>query len=120
MKNNFHFDLAILGSGSTAFAAAISAAAQDKKVLMTEERTLGGTCLNRGCVPSKNLIEAAQLWHNAANPRFSGIYTRQEHLDFKELIDQLCLKLILITILKRGAALPPSPKGLGFRAIIFG
>lgn len=88
MKNDFHFDLIIFGSGSTAFAAAISAAAQTKKVLMTEERALGGTCLNRGCVPSKNLIEAAHQWHTAANPRFSGIYTRQEHLDFKELIDQ--------------------------------
>ncbi|MDN3506521.1 MAG: mercury(II) reductase [Simkaniaceae bacterium] len=88
MKNNSHFDLIILGSGSTAFAAAISAAAQGKMVLMTEERTLGGTCLNRGCVPSKNLIEAAHQWHNAANSRFSGIYTKQERLDFKELIDQ--------------------------------
>jgi len=51
-----HFDFVILGSGSTAFAAALSAATQGKSVLMTEERTIGGTCVNRGCVPSKNLI----------------------------------------------------------------
>ncbi len=88
MKGDSHFDLITIGSGSTAFAAAISAAAQKKTVLITEERTLGGTCLNRGCVPSKNLIEAAHMWHNAAHCRFPGIHTRQEHLDFQELIDQ--------------------------------
>ena len=33
---------------------------------MTEERTIGGPCVNRGCLPSKNLIEAAELWHEAA------------------------------------------------------
>jgi pyruvate/2-oxoglutarate dehydrogenase complex dihydrolipoamide dehydrogenase (E3) component len=35
---------------------------------MTEERTTGGTCVNRGCLPSKNLIEAARLVYNARNP----------------------------------------------------
>ncbi|NUQ84785.1 MAG: FAD-dependent oxidoreductase, partial [Anaerolineales bacterium] len=59
MKNQF--DLVILGSGSTAFAAAIRAAELGKTAAMTEMRTLGGTCVNRGCLPSKNLIEAARI-----------------------------------------------------------
>ena len=50
------FDLVILGSGSTAFAAALRAAELGKTAAMTEARTLGGTCVNRGCLPSKNLI----------------------------------------------------------------
>jgi thioredoxin reductase len=49
-----HFDLLILGSGSTAFAAALRAAELGKTAAMTEMRTLGGTCVNRGCLPSKN------------------------------------------------------------------
>ena len=53
-----HYNLVILGSGSTAFAAALRAQELGKTAVMTEERTLGGTCVNRGCLPSKNLIEA--------------------------------------------------------------
>ncbi len=81
-------DFLILGSGSTAFAAAIKASEYGKRVLMVEERTIGGTCVNRGCVPSKNLIEAAHLWHLAGHPRFPGVHTRQERLDFHALIAQ--------------------------------
>jgi recombinase/pyridine nucleotide-disulfide oxidoreductase len=68
-----HFDLVILGSGSTAFAAAIRAAELGKTAAMTENRTLGGTCVNRGCLPSKNLIAAAGIIHDAAHPRYPGI-----------------------------------------------
>ena len=52
------YDLVILGSGSTAFAAALRAAEMGKTALMTESRTVGGTCVNRGCLPSKNLMSA--------------------------------------------------------------
>jgi pyruvate/2-oxoglutarate dehydrogenase complex dihydrolipoamide dehydrogenase (E3) component len=51
----------ILGSGSTAFAAALQAVELGKTAIMTESRTLGGTCVNRGCLPSKNLIDAAWI-----------------------------------------------------------
>jgi mercuric reductase len=56
-----HVDLIILGSGSTAFAAALRAQELGKTSVMTKARTVGGTCVNRGCLPSKNLIEAAKL-----------------------------------------------------------
>ncbi|MBA3878017.1 MAG: mercuric reductase, partial [Anaerolinea sp.] len=62
------FDFFILGSGSTAFAAAIKANELGARVGMVERRTLGGTCANRGCLPSKNLIEAARIAWDAANP----------------------------------------------------
>ena len=65
------FDLVILGSGSTAFAAALTAQELNKTVVMTEERPIGGTCVNRGCLPSKNLIAAAKLLHDARHPRLS-------------------------------------------------
>src|SRR6266540_2048812 len=67
------FDLVILGSGSTAFAAALRAAELGKSAAMTESRTLGGTCVNRGCLPSKNLIEAARIvWDAAKIELFDG------------------------------------------------
>lgn len=85
-----HYDLVILGSGSTAFAAALTAQEMGRTAVMTEERTIGGTCVNRGCLPSKNLIEAAKLVFDARNPRYPGLETCGPGLkvDFGELIAQ--------------------------------
>ncbi len=80
------FDLVILGSGSTAFAAALKAAELGKTAVMTESRTVGGTCVNRGSLPSKNLIEAARIYWEAQHPRFPGLGGKKLDLDFKELI----------------------------------
>ena len=57
------FDLAILGGGSAGFAAAIKGAEQGARVALIEGGTLGGTCVNVGCVPSKTLIRAAEVQH---------------------------------------------------------
>lgn len=82
------FDLVILGSGSTAFAAALAAQEMGKTAVMTEERSIGGTCVSRGCLPSKNLIEAAKLLHDAHNPRYPGLKSCPMELDFSALIAQ--------------------------------
>src|SRR5574341_2523634 len=82
------FDLLIMGSGSTAFAAALRAAELGKTAAMTEMRTLGGTCVNRGCLPSKNLIEAARIVWEAAHPRYKGLTPVKMKFDFGELITQ--------------------------------
>jgi mercuric reductase len=83
-----HYDLAILGSGSTAFAAALRAQELGKTSVMIEERTTGGTCVNRGCLPSKNLIEAAKIIHDALHPRYPGLSPAEVKLNFRELIAQ--------------------------------
>ena len=85
-----HFDLVILGSGSTAFAAALTAQELGKTAVMAESRMIGGTCVNRGCLPSKNLIEAAKLVFDARHPRYPGLTPDGEglKLNFRELIAQ--------------------------------
>jgi mercuric reductase len=83
-----HYDLVILGSGSTAFAAALRAAELGKTVAMTENRTVGGTCVNRGCLPSKNLIEAAKLAYDARHPRYPGLTPADLRPDFTALVTQ--------------------------------
>lgn len=82
------FDLLILGSGSTAFAAALRAAELGKTAAMAEVRTLGGTCVNRGCLPSKNLIEAARIVWESAHPRYAGLRPVKMEFNFGELITQ--------------------------------
>jgi mercuric reductase len=72
-----NYDLAIIGSGGAAFAAAIAARRKGRRVLMVERGTIGGTCVNTGCVPSKALLAAANARHHAADGgrRFPGITT---------------------------------------------
>mgnify|MGYP001615330598 CR=1 FL=1 len=82
------FDLVILGSGSAAFAAAIKASELGARVAMTENGTIGGTCVNVGCIPSKNLIEAAREYYSQSHISFKGIGCRNGDLDLASLIRQ--------------------------------
>lgn len=81
------YDLAIVGSGGGAFSAAIAARRRDLRVVMIEHATVGGTCVNVGCIPSKALLAAAETRHRAAShDRFPGISTHAGPVDFAALI----------------------------------
>jgi mercuric reductase len=67
------FDLVIVGGGSAGFAAAIKGAELGARVALVEGGTLGGTCVNVGCVPSKTLIRAAEVQHRRSHHPFDGI-----------------------------------------------
>jgi len=85
--NKFDFDIVFVGSGSAAFAGAIKASELGKKVAIIERSTLGGTCVNVGCVPSKNLIRAAETKHRIEHSYFDSIPSKNTTVDFKKLID---------------------------------
>lgn len=80
------YDLVILGSGSTAFAAALRAQSLGARVLMIEKSVLGGTCINWGCVPSKTLIHDALFSHAMRQGRTRGIGAGPETMDFDRLM----------------------------------
>jgi mercuric reductase len=82
----FDYDLAIVGSGGGAFAAAIAARRRELRVAMIERETIGGTCVNVGCIPSKALLAAAEARHRAAANRFPGITTEAGSVDVAALI----------------------------------
>ena len=77
------YDLAIVGSGGGAFAAAIAARRRDLEVVMIERGTVGGTCVNVGCIPSKSLLAAAGSRRRAG---FPGITAEAGPVDFAALI----------------------------------
>jgi mercuric reductase len=79
------FDLLVVGGGSGGFAAAISAAEVGRRVGVINAGPLGGTCTNRGCIPSKALIRAAQVWSQAGRHPFTGVGTAQISLDWAEV-----------------------------------
>jgi mercuric reductase len=82
------FDLVIVGSGSAAFGAALKASEHDAKIAMIERGTIGGTCVNVGCVPSKNLLHAGELRYYDSNHNFPGIRPGRTTLDFRRVIEQ--------------------------------
>ncbi|MGH8111780.1 MAG: FAD-dependent oxidoreductase, partial [Rhodanobacteraceae bacterium] len=66
--------IAVIGSGGAAMAATIKAAERGARVTLIERGTIGGTCVNTGCVPSKIMIRAAHIAHvRAVSPFDSGI-----------------------------------------------
>lgn len=65
--------IVVIGSGSAAFAAALRATEEGAIVTIIEASTVGGTCVNIGCVPSKILIRAAQIAHQQSHHPFDGI-----------------------------------------------
>lgn len=74
------YDVAVIGSGPGGYVAAIRAAQLGKKVAIIERyNTLGGTCLNVGCIPSKALLDSSEHYHNAT-------HTFEEHgIDVKDV-----------------------------------
>lgn len=81
--------VAIIGSGGGAFAAAIRAAEEGARVTMIEAGTIGGTCVNVGCVPSKITLRAAELHHRRAHHPFDGIPRDTGTVDRTALLAQM-------------------------------
>lgn len=83
------YDLAVIGAGSAGFSAAITAAELGARVALIGYGTIGGTCVNVGCVPSKTLIRAAETLHQArATGRFAGIEARAGLMDWSATVAQ--------------------------------
>lgn len=83
------YDLAVIGAGSAGFSAAITAADAGARVALIGEGTIGGTCVNVGCVPSKALIRAVESLHHArAAARFDGIEASARVTDWPATVAQ--------------------------------
>ncbi|MFQ5761345.1 MAG: mercury(II) reductase, partial [Acidiferrobacterales bacterium] len=78
----------IIGSGSGAFAAAIRAAEENAQVTLIESGTLGGTCVNMGCVPSKIMIRGAHIAHVQSAHPFDAIKRHTPAINRVDLVTQ--------------------------------
>jgi dihydrolipoamide dehydrogenase len=93
------FDVIVIGSGPGGYVSAIRSAQLGMKTALVEKyNTLGGTCLNVGCIPSKALLDSSEHYHNAkANFETHGIKVGKLEVDFpqmiarkKQVVDQTC------------------------------
>lgn len=97
-----HVDIAIIGAGPGGYSTALRAAELGETVALVErDATLGGTCLNRGCIPSKALITATREMDAVAGASRFGIEATLQGIDFAALRDY---KLRIVDTMTRGVA----------------
>lgn len=84
------YDVTVIGSGPGGYYAAIRGAQLGMKVAIIEKyNTLGGTCLNVGCIPSKALLDSTHIYHDAVHEfKEHGIHMKDEGVDFKQMIER--------------------------------
>jgi len=90
------FDVVVIGGGPGGYAAALYGASAGLKVAVVEKDKLGGTCLNRGCIPAKEYLETAQVFRTVAHASSFGISAGEPAIDFgvaqarkQKVVDQL-------------------------------
>ena len=81
MANSGPFDIVVLGGGSGGYACALRAVELGKSVALIERDRLGGTCLNRGCIPTKALLHAAEVADQTREAATFGIKATFEGID---------------------------------------
>lgn len=83
-----NFDIIVLGSGPGGYVAAIRAAQLGKKVAIIERESLGGICLNWGCIPTKALLKSAQVFEYIQHAKDYGIKVGNPEADFGSVISR--------------------------------
>ncbi len=76
------FDLVVIGGGPGGYGAALYAASAGMNVALVEKETMGGTCLNRGCIPAKAFLETAAVHRHVAHAAEFGINAGEPTIDF--------------------------------------
>ena len=95
------YDIAVIGAGPAGYNCAINFAKQGKKVVIIEKDNLGGTCLNRGCIPTKFLWQAASVKQTISKSYEYGLKSALEPVNFQEVINK---KNRLVENLVKGVA----------------
>ena len=92
-------DIVIIGGGPAGYISALKAAKLNKEVVLIEKDQLGGTCLNRGCIPTKSLLHASHKFNELSKSEFFGISINEATVDYTK-IDEY--KNSCVTKLKTG------------------
>lgn len=82
------YDLVVLGGGTAGYVAAIRASQLGKKVAIVEKSLLGGTCLHKGCIPTKALLKSAEVTRTVRQSSEFGIDTNGLHINFEKMMNR--------------------------------
>ena len=81
------FDLVIIGAGPGGYVAAIKGAKLGLSVAVVENREVGGTCLNRGCIPAKAMIHASRLYREMKEGGQFGIFAENVRYEYDKILE---------------------------------
>lgn len=82
------YDLAIIGGGPGGYVAAERAGAAGLKTVIFEKKSLGGVCLNEGCIPTKTLLYSAKVYNYAVTGNHYGVYVDNPSFKYEEFVDR--------------------------------
>ena len=82
------YDLAIIGGGPGGYVAAERAGAAGLKTVIFEKKSLGGVCLNEGCIPTKTLLYSAKVYNYAVTGDHYGVYVKEPSFQYGEIVDR--------------------------------
>lgn len=85
-ETNYDYDLIVIGAGPGGYVAAIRAAQLGANVAVIEKNNCGGTCLNRGCIPTKAFYEKAKEWQTIRDANHSGFCIDNASFDWKKIL----------------------------------
>ena len=88
--SEFQYDLVIIGAGPGGYEAAYEAADFGMKVALVEKDLVGGTCLNRGCVPTKTMMHSSDAYRIATRSANIGVSAEGVKADLNRIIDRKC------------------------------
>src|SRR5574344_1853057 len=82
------FDLAIIGGGPGGYVAAERAGAAGLKTVLIEKKSLGGVCLNEGCIPTTTLLYSAKVYHYAVTGDHYGVHVKEPSFNYSEIVER--------------------------------
>lgn len=82
------FDLGIIGAGPAGYTAALHAASKGKTVVLFEKENIGGVCLNKGCIPTKSILHASEIFKSIQKSQDFGISVENIHLDYSKVLER--------------------------------
>lgn len=110
------FDIGIVGAGPAGYTAALHAASNGQKVIIFEKENIGGVCLNKGCIPTKSILHASEMFYKLQNSVDYGVSADNIKLDYTKVLErknstveklkkgiELALKNAKVTVIKANA-----------------
>ena len=83
-----HFDVAVIGGGMAGLPVANKSAYKGAKTVLIEKELLGGTCLNRGCIPTKTMIYSAKVAHTVRTAKKFGVMNSAPVVDLAKVVER--------------------------------